>query len=348
MGEGTIEINSTALAKGGDESPHSTMPYARLWVQAVCGKELGLSASQRVGLLPKLVACCLRHPHADLPEIWRKQNCAAELAEPGLRLVLDLLNNCCQEDDLRWLTGLDAADRLHRLLALIVYSRWGCRDDAINPIESAELVLALAGQLNDEALLWERKYDVDGHISLPIHTEVGDYLEALLPAEGKLWHRTLSLFPMDALILQGESLTAWGCPPLPVVLLALYPLSTLPPRARLALGFYQALLLSEQGGYALFELWWLRSRLQNQSLLSQLLTTRSRPRSKSLMQSRSPSNVRSWWRLAWSSSLRHPWSQQLHTMLQSLQFPRLFQSASLVGLLEKCGKTSYALNKYLL
>lgn len=291
--------------------------HACLWLQAVCGKELALSSNQRLGLLSKLVAWCLRHPYAYLPSIWLQQECVAELAEPGLRLLLHLLRKKCPDEELAWLERLDAADRLHRLLALVCDSRWGCRDDDVKPISSADLEHALVDNLVSESLLWDRICDGNVSNDLPRPTEVGLCLDALLLPEGELWRRALSLVPVDAWLLQGESCgDTWSYEVFsqPVVLLAVYPNSALPPRARLAIGLYQAVLLAEQGGCELHRLWRTRALLQEQSLplswsrMLNLLRSRTfalslrgalwrpllRSKALSLSKSQSPSLLSSW------------------------------------------------------
>jgi len=226
---------------------------ARLWVQAVCGKELALSAPQQVFLLPKIAACCLRHPIADLPQFWRGQDIANELNEPGLRLLLDLLRSNCPTEDFHWLANLDAADRLHRLLALAVNNQWGCQNDARMPINSSELEQTLTESLFSEELIWKRHANEEIPAGLPNFTDAGFYLDALVPTEGNLRWRVLSLLPVDAWLLQGENLEHKFLlnsfsPPLTSIVLLLYSHSTLPPRTRLAAGFYQAIILFELGG----------------------------------------------------------------------------------------------------
>ena len=283
---------------------------ACLWIQAVCGKELALSADQRRGLLSKLVECCLRHPDANLPRFWLEQDCAAELVEQGLCLLLDLLRNTYQNQVWGWLYGLKPDDRLHRLLALIVGSRWGCKNDFFNPISSQELELALADSLTEESLLWERRFDKEFPVGLPRPTETGLCLDALLPSEGALWWRALSLLPVDAWLLQGESYDEDWLVDIfsqPMVLMAIYPHLALPPRARLALGLYQALLLTELGGWNFHELWRCRSRslLLSRSSARALLRTCSRSLSLSLWRSRLRSQSRS---LSLSRSMSWPHS----------------------------------------
>nr|VFK66333.1 MAG: hypothetical protein BECKUNK1418G_GA0071005_10884 [Candidatus Kentron sp. UNK]VFK71969.1 MAG: hypothetical protein BECKUNK1418H_GA0071006_10894 [Candidatus Kentron sp. UNK] len=198
------------------------------------------------------------------------------------------------QDDASWEVNKEfgpADARASALLIAIADAGWGLEGDEDEDPRRENMDTRLEAALTH----WLRRtdlplYHIDESAQEPVPkpTYTGFALDTLVPAEGALWSKALSLIPLDAWLLQGENWMEyfpWDIFSQPLVLLALYPASPLPPVTRLTLMTYQALLAVEllAAGKPFGEF----------SLSLSLSLSRSRSRSLSRKRSRSLSRSQS-------------------------------------------------------
>ncbi len=240
---------------------------AKLLIEAICGKELGMTESQQRAWLPYMVAICLLRPEFDFSN--NLGNCPA-LAEPGLALVMELWRRMLEPPESfwaylqsqiskqgeyfadfvsklpveHWLTPkwntTDSADAARLQSMLWLWSKFDISSGSLAIMDDLEPLMIPA---INERLLWRRDENL-----APATTEAGWILNAAMPEQGPLLKHALAIMPPDIGLLQGEDNTtksySWGINQ-PNIIHMFYARHNLCSRNRLCMCLYQSIKLIE-------------------------------------------------------------------------------------------------------
>jgi len=164
-----------------------------------------------------------------------------------------------KKKDCTWTVDFDEEEaRAYSLLGFINCSGWFSDKEKQGSSEACEIENELTKWVNNHSsltgnspVLWIReKSGIESKKDdLPVATNAGLELDYLIPGRGELYKTVAGLVPLDAWLLQGESLDDdwffWDFFSQPVVLLSIYPEESVSFRTLLSLGFYQVILFAQ-------------------------------------------------------------------------------------------------------
>lgn len=228
---------------------------ARLFIDALGGKELGFSAAQLQEYLPLLLLAYLLNSdflfiyfdlaEEDLPILIQLVSINADQKasknywlSQSLEPLWDEMRNAAQQ---AWLQ-IAPEERLLSLLRLITNSvSNSIGDKVVNPIHAnlADAILQALQQTSVQFWLRDNK-------QTPFANEIDILLDICVPADSDLCSYLLAQMPLDAWLLEGELAGySWGDAASSKIWLSLYPSFKLPARSRLAIALYPLQLLTQ-------------------------------------------------------------------------------------------------------